>query len=142
MQHETYPDDLIRDILQRTKNIAVVGLSNNPARPSYRVTHFLHSRGYRTLGVNPGLAGKDVDHTPVYASLGDIPEPVDMVDIFRNSEDAGVAVDEALKMRRLPKVIWMQLGVRNDAAAARAEAKGVTVIMNRCPAIEYPRLLR
>ncbi len=141
MQHETYPDDLIRDILTKTKVIAVVGLSNNETRASFRVTQFLHSRGYRTLGVNPGLAGKDVAHSPVYASLGDIPEPVDMVDLFRNSDDADAAVDEALKMRSLPKYIWMQLGVRNDAAAARAEAKGVTVIMNRCPAIEYPRLM-
>jgi predicted CoA-binding protein len=142
VSHDAYPDELIRSILKNTKVIAVVGISNNETRPSHGVTRFLRSRGYRTIGVNPGLAGKDIGGTPVYASLGDVPEPVDMVDIFRNSEDAGAAVDDALAMNPLPKVIWMQLGVRNEAAAARAEAMGVTVIMNRCPAIEYPRLMR
>ena len=140
MAHDSYPDELIRKILTETKVIAVVGLSNNPGRASHSVTEFLHSRGYRTIGVNPGLAGKDVAHSPVYPSLGDVPEPVDMVDIFRNSDDAGEAVDEALKMRRLPKVIWMQLGVINAEAAALAAAHGVETVMDHCPKIEIARL--
>lgn len=140
MNHDTYSDDYIRDILKSAKTIAVVGASANETRPSYSVFKFLPARGHRMIAVNPGLAGKDLLGAPCYASLKDIPDPIDMIDIFRNSADAGAVVDEALLLDPLPKVIWMQLGVRNDEAAARAEAKGIKVVMNRCPKIEYARL--
>jgi predicted CoA-binding protein len=140
MTHDSYPDDLIRSILRSTRTIALVGASANPARPSYIVLKYLSERGYRLFPVNPGLAGQQILGMTVYARLADIPEPLDMVEIFRNSEAAGPITDEALALDPLPKVVWMQLTVRNDAAAARAEAKGITVIMNRCPKIEYGRL--
>ncbi len=140
MAHDTYDDDLIRGILRSVKTIAMVGASNNAARPSYFVFKYLLGRGYRIIGINPGLAGGTILGAPVYARLADVGEPIDMVEIFRNSEAAGAIVDEALSLDPLPKVIWMQLSVRNDAAAARAEARGLTVIMNRCPKIEYGRL--
>lgn len=139
-RHDTYPDALIRQILQGTRTIALVGASANPARPSWIVVKYLSERGYTVYPVNPGLAGQEIVGRPVYARLSDVPQPLDMVEIFRNSEAAGPIVDEALALDPLPKVIWMQLSVRNDAAAARAEARGVTVIMNRCPKIEYGRL--
>ena len=140
MNHESYPDDLIRSILKSTKTIALVGASGNDNRPSYFVLKYLLGRDYRMFPVNPGLAGKEILGARVYASLAEIPEPVDMVEIFRNSQAADGIVDEALALDPLPKVVWMQLSVRNDAAAARAEARGITVIMNRCPKIEYGRL--
>ncbi|MBN9437072.1 CoA-binding protein [Bosea sp. (in: a-proteobacteria)] len=140
MDHESYADSLIRDILKSVKRIALVGASANEARPSWIVTKYLLDRGYEVIPVNPGLAGQTLLGRAVYASLKDIPGPVDMVEIFRNSEAAGPITDEALTLDPLPKVIWMQLSVRNDEAAARAEAKGLTVIMNRCPKIEYGRL--
>jgi predicted CoA-binding protein len=138
--HERYPDELIRAILRGTKSIALVGASSNPARPSYIVLKYLKERGYRMFAINPGLAGQTILDVPVFARLADLPEPVDMVEIFRNSEAAGPITDEALALPTLPKTIWMQLSVRNDAAARRAEARGVRVIMNRCPKIEYGRL--
>jgi predicted CoA-binding protein len=140
MTHDAYPDSLIRDILKSVKRIALVGASANEARPSWIVTKYLIDRGYDVIPVNPGLAGQTILGKTVYATLKDIPGPVDMVEIFRNSEAAGPITDEALALDPLPKVIWMQLSVRNDEAAARAEAKGVTVVMNRCPKIEYGRL--
>lgn len=140
MNHDAYPDSLIRDILKSVKRIALVGASANEARPSWIVTKYLIDRGYDVIPVNPGLAGQTILGKTVYATLKDIPGPVDMVEIFRNSEAAGPITDEALALDPLPKVIWMQLSVRNDEAAGRAEAKGVTVIMNRCPKIEYGRL--
>jgi uncharacterized protein len=140
MNHDTYPDDLIRSILNGVKTIALVGASNNPARPSYIVVKYLSERGYTIIPVNPGLAGQEILGLKVYASLKDIPVPLDMVEIFRNSAAAGPITDEALALDPLPRVIWMQLSVRNDEAAARAEARGVTVIMNRCPKIEFGRL--
>jgi predicted CoA-binding protein len=140
MDDDVYSDEAIRAILHRVKTIAMVGASNNVARPSYFVFKYLLGRGYRMIGVNPGLAGGEILAAPVYARLADVPEPIDMVDIFRNSEAAGAIVDEALALSPLPTVIWMQLTVRNDAAAARARAMGVQVIMNRCPKIEYGRL--
>ena len=140
MSHDAYPDAQIRQILKDTKRIALVGASANEARPSWIVTKYLLDRGYDVIPVNPGLAGQTLLGKTVYASLKDIPGPVDMVEIFRNSEAAGPLTDEALTLDPLPKVIWMQLSVRNDEAAAKAEAKGVTVIMNRCPKIEYGRL--
>lgn len=140
MNHDSYPDDLIRSILKSTKTIALVGASANEVRPSYFVLKYLLGRGYRMFPINPGIAGTEILGAKVYGSLADIPEPLDMVEIFRNSEAADGIVDEALALDPLPKVIWMQLSVRNDAAAARAEARGVQVIMNRCPKIEYGRI--
>ena len=138
--HNQYPDEAIRRILRATKSIALVGASANPARPSYIVLKYLKERGYQMFAINPGLAGQTILDVPVYAALKDLPQAVDMVEIFRNSEAAGPLTDEALALSPLPKVIWMQLSVRNDAAALRAEAKGVEVIMNRCPKIEYGRI--
>ena len=140
MNHDSYPDDLIRSILKSAKTIALVGASANEVRPSFFVLKYLLGRGYRMFPVNPGIAGTEILGAKVYGSLAQIPEPLDMVEIFRNSEAADGVVDEALALDPLPKVIWMQLSVRNDAAAARAEARGVQVIMNRCPKIEYGRI--
>lgn len=140
MNHDSYSPDYIRDILRSVKTIALVGASNNEVRPSYFVLKYLLDKGYRVIPVNPGLAGKDILGQTVYASLKDIAQPVDMVDIFRNSEAAGAITDEALALDPKPKVIWMQLSVRNDEAAARAEAAGLKVVMNRCPKMEYGKL--
>ncbi|GJD45172.1 hypothetical protein AFCDBAGC_3042 [Methylobacterium cerastii] len=139
-RHGRYADAHIRATLRATRTIALVGASANPARPSWIVLKYLLDRGYVVTPVNPGLAGQTLLGRPVVASLAELGEPVDMVEIFRNSAAAGGLVDEALALDPLPKTIWMQLGVRDDAAAARAEARGVTVIMNRCPKIEYGRL--
>jgi hypothetical protein len=136
----TYPDTLIREILTSVKTIAMVGASDNPAKPSFLVQKYLLERGYTVIPVNPGKAGQVFNGQTVHARLRDIPQPIDMVDIFRASEFAGQIVDEALTLDPLPRVIWMQLTVRDDAAAARAQAKGVTVIMDRCPKIEFGRL--
>ena len=138
-RHDSYPDDLIHSILKSVKSIALVGFSNNEARSSYFVTKYLIERGYTLYPINPALAGQVFFGAKVYARLSDIPAPIDMVDIFRNSEAAGPITDEALTLDPLPKVLWMQLSVRNDEAAAKAEAKGLTVIMNRCPKIEFGR---
>jgi len=140
MNHDSYPDSAIRSILNTVKTIAMVGISPKDNRPSYFVFKYLRERGYRMIPVNPGQAGKDILGQKVYARLGDIPEPVDMIDIFRNSSHIMPVVDEALTLTPLPKVIWMQLGARDDTAAAKAEAAGIKVVMNRCPKIEYGRL--
>jgi predicted CoA-binding protein len=140
MNHDAYDDAYIRAILKGVKRIALVGASANEARPSYIVTKYLLERGYEVEPVNPGLAGQTILGRTVYGALKDVPGPLDMVEIFRNSEAAGPITDEALALDPLPRVIWMQLSVRNDAAAARAEAAGVQVVMNRCPKIEYGRL--
>jgi predicted CoA-binding protein len=140
MNHDSYSDDYIRDILATVKTIAMVGASANTARPSYFVLKYLSERGFTMLPINPGLAGQTILGLPVYASLADVPQPIDMVDVFRRSDAAGEVVDAALALAPPPKVIWMQLSVRDDAAAARAEARGVKVVMNRCPKIEYSRL--
>ena len=132
-------DMQIADILNTTTTIAVVGASANPARPSYGVMRWLIGRGYRVFAVNPGLAGPLLE-CPVVARLADLPEAVDLVDVFRNSEAAGETVDEVLLLPNKPKTIWMQLGVVNPEAATRAEAAGMTVVMNRCPVIEAGRL--
>jgi predicted CoA-binding protein len=139
MDHDNYSNDYIRGILQSVKTIALVGASQNMARPSWIVMKYLADKGYDVIPINPGLAGKELLGKTVYASLSEVPHPVDMVEIFRNSEAAGPITDEALSLETLPKVIWMQLSVRNDEAAARAEAKGVQVVMNRCPKIEFGR---
>jgi uncharacterized protein len=140
MNHDSYPEAYVRSILREVKTIAMVGASANQARPSYFVLKYLAGRGYNMLPINPGLAGGAISGIKAYAALAEAPGPIDMVEIFRNSEAAGAVVDEALALVPLPKIIWMQLGVRNDAAAARAEALGVDVVMNRCPKIEYGRL--
>jgi predicted CoA-binding protein len=138
--HERYDDGYIRGILNTVKTIAMVGVSANTSRPSYFAFKYLLERGYRMIPVNPGLAGQDLLGQRVYARLGDIPEPVDMVDVFRASQYVPAIVEEMLAMRPVPRVLWMQLGIRHDEAAARAEAHGVKVVMNRCPKIEYGRL--
>jgi predicted CoA-binding protein len=140
MDHETYPDPYIRGILNTVKVIAMVGISPKENRPSYFAFKYLLERGYRMIPVNPGQEGKEILGQKVYARLSDIPEPIDMVDIFRASQHALPVVEEALKLTPKPQVIWMQLGVRNDEAAAKAEAAGLKVVMNRCPKIEYGRL--
>jgi hypothetical protein len=140
MNHDRYPDSYIRGILNTVKSIAMVGVSPKDNRPSYFAFKYLLERGYRMIPVNPGQAGKELLGQKVYARLADIPEPVDMVDIFRAAQHAPALVDEALGMKPRPAVIWMQLGVRNDEAAAKAEASGLKVVMNRCPKIEYGRL--
>jgi uncharacterized protein len=140
MDHETYPDSYIRGILNTVKTIAMVGISPKENRPSYFAFKYLLERGYRMIPVNPGQEGKEILGQKVYARLSDIPEPVDMVDVFRASPHALPVVEEALNLTPKPQVVWMQLGVRNDEAAARAEAAGLKVVMNRCPKIEYGRL--
>jgi uncharacterized protein len=130
-------DDHLRDILTSVKTIAVVGWSPKSDRPSHSVAAFLKRRGYRVIPVNPGQAGQLALGEEVRATLADA-GPVDMVDIFRRSEEAGAVVDEAIAAGA--KVVWMQLGVIDEAAAARARAAGLKVVMNRCPAIEIPRL--
>jgi len=140
MNHDNYPDTYVRGILNTVKTIAMVGISPKDNRPSYFAFKYLLERGYRMIPVNPGQAGKDILGQKVYAKLSEIPEPVDMVDIFRASPYAPAVVDEALTMKPKPQVIWMQLGVRSDEAAAKAEAAGLKVVMNRCPKIEYGRL--
>ena len=140
MNHDSYADSYIRGILNTVKTIAMVGISPKDNRPSYFAFKYLLERGYRMIPVNPGQAGKEILGQKVYARLSDIPEPVDMVDIFRASPHALPVVEEALTLKPRPAVIWMQLTVRNDEAAALAEAAGMKVVMNRCPKIEYGRL--
>jgi predicted CoA-binding protein len=140
MADEDYSDEFIIDVLQKTKVIALVGASANPARPSHGVMGFLLRRGYRVHPVNPGLAGQLLLDQKVYGTLAEVPEAIDMVDVFRNSANVPAVVDEVLALAALPKFIWMQLGVIHHEAAARAEAAGISVVMNRCPAIEIPRL--
>jgi uncharacterized protein len=138
MDHETYSDVYLRDILTSVRTIAIVGASPRRERPSHGVMAYLQRRGYRAIPVNPNAAGIKINGETCYARLADIPEPIDMVDVFRRAEMAGGVVDEAIAAGA--KVVWMQLGVRDDDAAARAEAHGLQVVMNRCPAIEIPRL--
>ena len=137
----TLADALIRKILTETKLIAVVGWSPRPDRPSHGVAAYLVLRGYRVIPVNPGQAGQVTAWgETVRASLSDIAEPVDMVDIFRASDAVGPVVEEAITSLKGPRAIWMQLGVVNEPAAEAARAAGLKVVMNRCPAIEIPRL--
>ena len=138
MNHDNYTDDYLRSILESVRTIAVVGASPRGERPSHRVMAYLQRRGYRTIPVNPNAAGDTINGERCYASLAEVPEPIDMVDVFRRTEAAGGVADEAIAIGA--KVVWMQLGVRDDDAAARAEARGLKVVMNRCPAIEIPRL--
>lgn len=138
MDHENYPDSYILEILTKTRTIAMVGASPNWNRPSYFAMKYLQSKGYRVIPVNPTAEGQTILGEKVYGSLKDVPERIDMVDIFRNSEAAGPVTDEAIEIGA--KYVWMQLGVRNDAAAERAEKAGLKVVMDRCPKIEFGRL--
>ena len=137
-----YEDDYIRGILREVRTIAMAGASANWVRPSSFAMKYLQGKGYKVIPLNPGQAGSQILGETCYASIADIPGPVDMVDIFRNSKAAGDVIDEALPMieEKQIKIIWMQLGIRNDPAAKRAEAAGLNVIMDRCPKIEYGRL--
>jgi hypothetical protein len=140
MNHDSYPDSYIRGILNTVKTIAMVGASEKENRPSYFAFKYLLERGYTMIPVNPGHDGHAMLGQRIYARLSDIPVPVDMVDIFRASQYALPIVQEALTLKPRPQVIWMQLTIRNDEAAALAEANGLKVVMNRCPKIEYGRL--
>ncbi len=142
MNHDRYSDDYISDILSTCRTIAIVGASANTARPSYFVLKYMLAKGYSVHPINPGMAGQELLGQTVYANLEDVPAPVHMVDIFRNSEAAGAITDTAiaLKDKLEIKAVWMQLSVRNDDAAAAAEKAGLRVVMNRCPKIEYGRL--
>ena len=142
MNHDAYDDAYIAAILSKVRTVAMIGASANISRPSYFVQKYLGAKGYAVHPINPGLAGQRILDRDVYTSLAEAPAPIDMIDIFRNSEAALEITREAIALRdRLAiKVIWMQLTVRNDAAAAEAEAAGLEVVMNRCPKIEYGRL--
>src|SRR5215813_6174143 len=140
MNHDAYDDTYIRGILDTVKTIAMVGISPKDNRPSFFAFKYLMERGYRMIPVNPGQAGERILGQKVHASLSDIPEPVDMVDIFRASEHVLPIVKEALTLNPKPQVVWMQLTVHNDEAAKLAEDAGLKVVMNRCPKIEYGRL--
>jgi len=133
-------DDSLRRILKRSRTIAVVGVSANPVRPSYFVARYLGLKGFRVIPVNPGLAGQTLFGETFYASLVDIPHDVDMVDIFRKPDAVPALLDEALARWPDLQTIWMQIGVTHPEAAAKAEARGVTVVQDRCPKIEYQRL--
>lgn len=141
MNHDSYSDFYLAEILRQTRVIALVGASPNPERPSNRVMAFLLRKGYRVIPVNPGQAGKEIHGQKVYARLADIPEPIDMIDVFRAAHALPALVGEVLALEPLPKAIWGQLTVRDDVAAAQAEAAGIKVVMDRCPAIEHPRLI-
>lgn len=145
MTTNTYSDSLLRDILTRTRTVATVGVSENPIRPSHYVARYMSLKGYRVLPVNPRSAGKELFGETVVGALAEIPadaDPVQMVDIFRRSEEAGRVVDEAIEalLPRGLETVWMQIGVIDEAAAKRAEAKGLTVVMNLCPKMEHQRL--
>jgi predicted CoA-binding protein len=138
--HDAYSDDYIRKILNDMKTIAMVGASPQNVRPSYFVFKYLAERGYDMIPINPGQVGKSLLGKPFVASLQEIGRPVDMIDIFRSAEHVMPIVDIILTLDPLPKVVWMQLGVRHDEAAAKLESAGIKVVMNRCPKIEYGRL--
>ncbi|MEQ1616130.1 MAG: CoA-binding protein [Hyphomicrobiaceae bacterium] len=142
MNHDIYSDDYVADILRGAKSIAMIGASANTSRPSYFAMKYLIGKGYRVVPINPGLVGQQILGQSVVATLADVAGPVEIVDIFRNSEAALEITREAIQLKDQLgiKVVWMQLGVRNSEAAAEAEAAGLKVIMNRCPKIEYGRL--
>jgi predicted CoA-binding protein len=142
MSHASYTDDYIAGILGSARTIAMVGASGTSNRPSYFAMKYLMGKGYRVIPVNPGLAGQTILGQPVFAALAEVPPPVDIVDIFRSSAAALEVAREAIRLKDELgiKVVWMQLGVRNQEAAVEAEAAGLQVVMNRCPKIEYGRL--
>jgi len=138
MNHDNYSNQYIREILTNSRVVAMVGASPNWNRPSFFVMKYLQAKGFRVLPINPAAEGQEILGENVYASLEQLPCKVDLVDIFRNSEAAGSITDQAIKINA--KAVWMQLTIRNDAAAARAEKAGLKVVMNRCPKIEFARL--
>jgi len=140
LDHDSYPDSYLRGILSRTKSIAIVGASDDPQRPSYEVMQCLIERGYSVSAVNPKLAGQTLLGAPVYGALADVPGAVDIVDVFRNNAAIPGVIEEVLALPRRPATLWMQIGVRVDEAARKAEAAGIEVIMDRCPKIEILRL--
>ncbi len=140
MDHNHYSDSYIRRILSSVKTIALVGASPNPTRPSHTVMQFLLAKGYHVIPVNPGQKGKQLLGQDVHARLADIAEPIDMVDVFRNSFAIPDLAEEVLALAQRPRIFWTQLGVRHDEAAGKLEAAGITVVMDRCPAIEYALL--
>ena len=140
MNHDRYDDSYISGILNSVRSVAIVGASANDVRPSYFVAKYLIDKGFEVYPVNPGQAGREILGRMTYAKLADVPVPIDMVDIFRPSAAVPAIIDEVLALDPLPRVIWMQLTVRHDEAAAKAEAAGIKVVMNRCPKIEYARL--
>ena len=142
MNHDSYSDEVVERVLAENRVFAFIGASANTSRPSYFAMKYLLGKGYQVHPVNPGIAGKDLLGQRVYANIDDLPAPVDVIDIFRNSEAALEITRQAIKRKEELglKVVWMQIGVRNDEAAREAEAAGLTVIMNRCPKIEYGRL--
>ncbi|MER9231873.1 CoA-binding protein [Mesorhizobium sp. M0622] len=140
MNHDSYDNAYIAGILNSVKTIAMVGASANDVRPSYFVLKYLLGKGFSVFPINPGQAGKEILGQMTYARLADVPQPIDMVDVFRASAAVPGIVDDVLRLDPLPKVIWMQLGIRHDQAAACAEAAGIKVVMNRCPKIEYGKL--
>lgn len=135
-----YADAFIREILRDVRTVAMIGASTNWNRPSYFAMKYMQHKGYRIIPVNPGAAGKEILGEEVVADLASLPCPVDMVQVFRRSDAIPGVVDEALALTPLPKVLWLQLGVISPEGAARAEAAGLRVVMNRCPKIEYARL--
>jgi len=135
-----YPDSLLRDVLRRTRSVAIVGVSTNPIRPSYFVARYLDLKGFKVYPVNPAYVGETLFGQPIVASLRDLVAPIDMVDIFRHSEAVPEIVEEALETLPELKTIWMQIGVRHARAATWAEAADLTVVQDRCPKIEYQRL--
>jgi uncharacterized protein len=140
MNHDSYDNSYISEILNSVETIAIVGASANEVRPSFFVTKYLVDKGYEVYPINPGHAGKEICGRTVFARLADVPVAIDMVDVFRASEAVPGVVEEVLALDPLPKVLWTQLTVRHDQAAAKAEAAGIKVVMNRCPKIEYGRL--
>jgi predicted CoA-binding protein len=140
LSHDHYDEADLRAVLALPKTIAIVGASTNPARPVFGVMAYMLRAGYRCIPVNPGQAGKEILGQKVFATLADIPEPVDIVDIFRRQEALAGVVDEALALSPKPKAIWMQLDLRDDAAAAKAEAAGLTVVMDRCIKVKHARV--
>jgi uncharacterized protein len=138
MNHDSYTDDYLRQILRRTKTIAMIGASPHWNRPSYFVMKYLQAKGFHVIPVNPRAAGEEILGETCYAALPDVPVPVDMVDVFRTSDAAPAIVEDAIRIGA--RTVWMQIGVRHDEAAARAEEAGLGVVMNRCPKIEYSRL--
>lgn len=141
IDHENYDDAYLRQILKDVKTIALVGASNKSERPSNQVLKYLIDKGYTVFPINPGLRGQEIAGQKVYGALSEIDKPIDMVDIFRKSEAVEAIVDEALELSLQPKVVWMQLDVRDENSAKKAEARGVNVVMNKCPKIEYNRLM-
>ncbi len=139
-EHDFYPDQHVRSILSSVKSIAIIGASANEVRPSFFVAKYLVAKGYRIFPINPGRAGTEIAGAMTYASLADLPEPVDMVDVFRHADALPSIVMEIMAMPKLPSVVWAQLGIRDDAVAASLEMAGIEVIQNRCPKIEYARL--